>query len=106
MAPESGYIIHLFDSGLDDTDKVVGLQAGAADEGAVHVGLVHEVRGVGGLYAAAVLDADPLGKVVVKKLLQETPAKGVGLLGLIGLVSGWFPARTAARLDPVVAMKL
>jgi putative ABC transport system permease protein len=30
----------------------------------------------------------------------------VGLLGLIGLVSGWFPARTAARLDPVVAMKL
>jgi len=30
----------------------------------------------------------------------------VGMLGLIGLVSGWFPARTAARLDPVVAMKL
>jgi putative ABC transport system permease protein len=30
----------------------------------------------------------------------------VGLLGLIGLVSGWFPARTAAGLDPVVAMKL
>ncbi len=28
------------------------------------------------------------------------------LLGFIGLVAGWFPAREAARLDPVVAMKL
>jgi putative ABC transport system permease protein len=28
------------------------------------------------------------------------------LLGLIGLVAGYFPARTAARLDPVVAMKM
>ena len=28
------------------------------------------------------------------------------LLGTIGLVAGYFPARTASRLDPVVAMKL
>ena len=28
------------------------------------------------------------------------------LLGLIGFVSGYFPARTAANLDPVVAMKM
>lgn len=28
-----------------------------------------------------------------------------GLLGVIGLIAGWFPARSAARLDPVVAMK-
>ena len=29
-----------------------------------------------------------------------------GLLGSIGLLAGWFPAREASRLDPVVAMKL
>jgi putative ABC transport system permease protein len=29
----------------------------------------------------------------------------IGLLGVIGLLAGWFPARSAARLDPVVAMK-
>ncbi len=29
----------------------------------------------------------------------------VSLLGLIGFISGFFPARTAANLDPVVAMK-
>ena len=29
-----------------------------------------------------------------------------GILGAIGLLAGWFPAREAARLDPVVAMKV
>jgi putative ABC transport system permease protein len=28
------------------------------------------------------------------------------VLGVVGLVAGWFPAREASRLDPVVAMKL
>jgi len=29
-----------------------------------------------------------------------------GVLGLVGLVAGYFPAREASRLDPVIAMKL
>jgi ABC-type antimicrobial peptide transport system permease subunit len=29
-----------------------------------------------------------------------------GILGVIGFLAGYFPARTASRLDPVVAMKL
>jgi putative ABC transport system permease protein len=28
------------------------------------------------------------------------------ILGVIGLLAGWFPARDAARLDPVVSMKM
>jgi putative ABC transport system permease protein len=28
------------------------------------------------------------------------------VLGTIGLLAGWFPARGASRLDPVVAMKM
>jgi putative ABC transport system permease protein len=30
----------------------------------------------------------------------------VGILGLVGFLAGYFPAREASRLDPVVAMKL
>jgi putative ABC transport system permease protein len=30
----------------------------------------------------------------------------IAILGLIGFLAGWFPAREASRLDPVVAMKL
>jgi putative ABC transport system permease protein len=30
----------------------------------------------------------------------------IGILGIIGFLAGWFPAREASRLDPVVAMKL
>ena len=30
----------------------------------------------------------------------------VSILGVIGFLAGWFPAREASRLDPVVAMKL
>lgn len=38
-----------------------------------------------------------------------SPVVGIvtaSLLGLIGLIAGYFPARTAAKLDPVVAMKM
>jgi putative ABC transport system permease protein len=33
-------------------------------------------------------------------------AATAAMLGAIGLLAGWFPARDASRLDPVVAMKL
>jgi putative ABC transport system permease protein len=33
-------------------------------------------------------------------------AATAALLGLIGLIAGYFPARFASRLDPVVAMKV
>jgi ABC-type antimicrobial peptide transport system permease subunit len=35
-----------------------------------------------------------------------TAAATAAMLGLIGFVSGYFPARTAAGLDPVTAMKM
>ncbi len=38
--------------------------------------------------------------------VSATVVATAGLLGLIGLVAGFFPARAAANLDPVVAMKM
>src|SRR5262245_53851888 len=44
-----------------------------------------------------------IGTPVISAWVGGTTA---GLLGAVGLLAGWFPARAAARLDPVVAMKL
>ena len=38
--------------------------------------------------------------------LSSAAAATAAMLGLIGFISGYFPARTAANLDPVVAMKM
>jgi putative ABC transport system permease protein len=44
-----------------------------------------------------------VGDPIVSPFIAAVTA---GLLGTIGLLAGYFPARDAARLDPVVAMKL
>jgi len=44
-----------------------------------------------------------VGKPVVSPLVASLTAVA---LGVVGLVAGYFPARDAARLDPVVSMKL
>jgi len=46
---------------------------------------------------------DYIGTPVASPLVVLTTA---GLLGVIGLVAGYFPARRASLLDPVVALKL
>jgi len=40
------------------------------------------------------------------RVSPDIAAITAALLGLIGFISGYFPARTAASLDPVVAMKM
>ncbi len=46
---------------------------------------------------------DQIGRPMVSVGVAVSTA---AMLGLIGLIAGWFPARTASRLDPVVAMKM
>jgi putative ABC transport system permease protein len=44
--------------------------------------------------------------VGIPEVSPPVAALTVAVLGVIGLVAGYFPAREASRLDPVVAMKL
>jgi putative ABC transport system permease protein len=46
--------------------------------------------------------SDVIGDPTVSSVVAGTTAL---LLGLIGLIAGFFPARSAAAMDPVVAMK-
>ena len=46
--------------GCNDGGEVLGLQGGAANEAAVHVGLGQQLGSVAGVHGAAVLDGDCL----------------------------------------------
>ena len=59
----------------------------------MHSGVVFPLFGLG----------DYVGTPVASPVVVLTTA---GLLGLIGFVAGYFPARRASLLDPVVALKL
>ncbi len=55
----------------------------------------------------AAVPAQGLGETVGRPELSPALAGlTAGILGLIGFVAGYFPAREASRMDPVVAMKL
>jgi len=67
------------------------------------------VGGVVGFLAAvgltAAIGASPLSEVLgVPRISPPIGAGTIVLLAVIGLAAGWFPARRAARLDPVRAL--
>jgi putative ABC transport system permease protein len=72
--------------------------------------LITTVGGAIGLLISAVICAlfpaslvDYVGDPQLSPLVSGITA---GLLGIIGLLAGYFPARTASNLDPVMAMKM
>ncbi len=73
--------------------------------------LLTAVGGAAGLLIAfgicAAVPAKGLGETVGRPELSPMIALGTaGILGAIGFLAGYFPAREASRLDPVIAMKL
>src|SRR6185369_12752096 len=67
---------------LRDGDEARGVQAGAAHQDAVDVRLLGEGRGIVGLDAAAVEDADGLGELSRSQLGDQPPQVAVDLPGL------------------------
>ena len=55
----------LFARGIDDLGEAARVEAGAADEGAVDVGLTHEFAGILRFHAAAILDPHSLGCILI-----------------------------------------
>jgi putative ABC transport system permease protein len=65
--------------------------------------------GIGLAISFAICSAFPVNLEEYVGLPTLSPALAVmtaSILGLVGFVAGYFPAREASRLDPVVAMKL
>ncbi len=64
---------------------------------------------IGLLITYGICEAWPSGMeeyIGVPKVDAQVALLTSSLLGLIGFVAGFFPARSAANLDPVVAMKM
>src|SRR5690242_3549281 len=68
----------------DDLDELVGVQGGTADQGAVDVGLRHDLRDIARLHRAAVLDADLVGHLLGVQLGQPGADRRADLLGVVG----------------------
>src|SRR5919108_4289601 len=69
---------------LDDQRELVGVEAGAADQRAVDVRLGGQLLGVGGLDAAAVLDAQLVGGGAAHQLGDGAADQRDRLLGVLG----------------------
>src|SRR5262247_4554254 len=67
-----------------DANEALHVQAGAADERAVHLGLGHQRLGVLGFHAAPVQDADRLGYFLRRELGEESAQITLDLGGLTG----------------------
>src|SRR3954451_12965064 len=68
----------------DDVEKRPDIQAGAAHEGSVYVGLAHKILGVFGFYAAPVDHVTGVGGLGAKPLSEATANVGMRLAGLGG----------------------
>ena len=70
--------------GLHDLGKAARIEAGAADEGAVDVGLAHEFAGILRFHAAAVLNPNSLGRGLIGHFAQDVANERVRFLCLLG----------------------
>jgi ABC-type antimicrobial peptide transport system permease subunit len=58
------------------------------------------------MFCAAVAGSPAEDAIGTPVLSPQIALLTAGVLGLVGFLAGYFPARDASRLDPVVAMKL
>ena len=69
---------------LDDLDEGAGVEAGAADKGAIDVRLVHELVRVFWLHAPAILNPDSFGCRIIGHFMQSVTNERMGFLRLSG----------------------
>jgi hypothetical protein len=69
---------------MDNGQKLIGVQTGSADEGAVYTVPAKQRRGVVWLHAATVLYGNGLSRFLSKHLSEAVPNDGVRVLRLLG----------------------